>query len=140
MSKTKNKVGRPPKYDNVEDLQNAIDSYFDNCKPEHDELGNVIAFNFPSVTGLTLALGFCDKKSLRQYREKEEFAPLIKRALLKVESHYEQRLNMQSPTGAIFALKNMGWEDKHQVDASVKGDFFDWTDEQIKNELRRLGG
>jgi len=30
-----------------------------------------------------------------------------------IENMYEQRLQTNAPTGAIFALKNMGWEDRN---------------------------
>jgi hypothetical protein len=35
-----------------------------------------------------------------------------------IESGYEQRLFESSPTGAIFALKNFGWEDRRQNEHS----------------------
>ena len=35
-----------------------------------------------------------------------------------VENRYEKALSQQGPTGAIFALKNMGWNDKQEVQHS----------------------
>ena len=37
---------------------------------------------------------------------------MIRRSRLQVEALYEKKLNQQSPSGAMFALKNMGWNEK----------------------------
>ena len=46
-----------------------------------------------------------------------------------VECEYEKRLAGQSPTGAIFALKNMGWKDKSEVEQSG-GLSINWHEEK----------
>lgn len=92
--------GRPRKYNTAEELQEAIDAYFEETKDV-------------TITGLALFLGFESRQSLYDYAEQEQFSYIIKRAKFKVEHAYELRLiNSSSPTGAIFALKNMGWKDK----------------------------
>ena len=48
-----------------------------------------------------------------------------------VESEYESMLESKSVTGAIFALKNMKWKDKTEVEQTVK----DVTNEIDLNEL-----
>jgi hypothetical protein len=73
----------------------------------------------PTVTGLALALGFCDKKSVYDYAKKDEFLHPIKRALLIVENGYESALRENNATGSIFALKNMGWIDKTHSDITT---------------------
>lgn len=70
----------------------------------------------PTITGLALHLGFSSKTTLYQYAKKPEFAYSIKRALSFVEKHYETQLNERAATGAIFALKNMGWKDVFGLD------------------------
>lgn len=113
-----NNGGRPPTFKNPEEMAVKIQSYFDSFFIEDEDLGQVMSGR-PTVTGLVLHLGFCDKKSLRDYKEKEEFAPLIKKALTVVEMNYEEMLDSKGVAGAIFALKNMGWHDKVQQDVTV---------------------
>jgi len=110
-------LGRPPHFSTPQEMADKMQEYFnlfeviDNKPPKKQ--------GRPTVTGLTLHLGFCDKKSLRDYKEKPEFSPLIKIALTFVEMNYEEMLDSKSSTGAIFALKNMGWDDKRIIDADV---------------------
>jgi len=109
-----NNGGRPPFYDSAEELGAKIQEYFDSFFTEVEGVQTMIGR--PTVTGLTLFLGFIDKKSLRDYKAKEEFSPLIKKALTVVEMNYEEMLGDKSCTGAIFALKNMGWMDRSEID------------------------
>lgn len=74
-----------------------------------------------TITGLTLFLGFCDRQSLYDYQKKEEFTGIIKKCRLMVEMAYEEKLSSKDVTGAIFALKNMGWKDKSEVDNNHAG-------------------
>jgi hypothetical protein len=34
---------------------------------------------------------------------------------LRIETIYEKKLHQQAPTGAMFALKNMGWNEKAET-------------------------
>lgn len=99
-------VGRPLKYKTKEELEGKIEEYFAKNK-EH-----------PTLTGLAYHLGFESRQSIYDYEERGEFSYTIKRARLFIESHYELRLYHSSPTGAIFALKNFGWKDSIEHDAS----------------------
>jgi len=92
--------GRKPLYETVEELDSAIQSYF-------DEFGEDI-----TIPGLAYHLGFESRQSIYDYKEKEEFSYSIKRATLKIEAVYAKSLKGQNVTGIIFALKNMGWKDK----------------------------
>jgi DNA-packaging protein gp3 len=92
--------GRPAKYATVEALHEAVYSYFEL---EHEH---------PTVTGLALHLGFNSRQSLYDYGRKPQFSYTIKRALLLIESYYEQALFGPNPRGAIFMLKQFGWSDK----------------------------
>jgi hypothetical protein len=97
-------VGKPPKYNSPEELEIAINKY----------LNDVIA-GTRTITGLALYLGFESRQSFYDYEKREGYSYIIKRARLFVESSYEEKLSGNSPTGAIFALKNMGWKDKTET-------------------------
>lgn len=100
-------AGRPPIYDNPEELQAKAEEYFQS-KPQGKW----------TMTGLALFLGFDSRQSLYDYEERERFSYIIKRAKLYIEMSYEEKLSGGSPTGAIFALKNMGWKDKQETEHS----------------------
>ncbi len=100
-------TGRPPKYKTPKEMEKKIDEYF--------------AQGGKTITGLVLHLGFADKQSLYDYQEnKPDFTCLIKNARTRVEYEYEKALMDKElkPTGAIFALKNMGWKDKQEVETT----------------------
>lgn len=100
-----NEGGKPPYYTDPTKLQEACDNFFIECDEK----------KIPAtITGLALSLGFCTRKSLLDYAEKIEFVNIIKKARLRVECEYEKRLSANSPTGAIFALKNMDWQDRSE--------------------------
>jgi hypothetical protein len=64
-----------------------------------------------TITGLALYLGFNSRQAFDDYEQTGRFATAIKRGRLCVEAAYEKKLH-QSPAGAIFALKNIGWKEK----------------------------
>lgn len=117
-------AGRPRIYDSVEDLEAAIESYFSTPLVQYTQCGTFVSETEkvknpkPTVTGLALYLGFADKSTLYEYRDREEFSYSIKRALSMIEMYHEERLSDNNVTGAIFALKNMGWKDKTEVEQS----------------------
>jgi hypothetical protein len=99
-------AGRPRKYKSVEEMQIAIDAYFEN--EEHY-----------TITGLALALGFTSRLALiRVEGYGKEYSNAIKKAKLKVENFYEKKLTGQSAAGIIFALKNFEWSDKQEIQHS----------------------
>lgn len=122
--------GRPPIYDpeQPEKLYDRIVSYFDYIQGEfhieNKEDKEVVVWDRKpepeTITGLALYLGFRSKGTLYEYAKKNEFSDYVKRALLVVEQKYELQLSYTSPTGAIFALKNMGWKDKQEIEQTVK--------------------
>ncbi len=109
--------GRPPKFKTPVEMQELIDVYFASLEvPAYKEIPS---YTKPAlVTGLALALGFCDRQSMYDYEKKEEFSCTIKEARTRVEASYEEYLFSKSSTGAIFGLKNMGWSDKQEVQHS----------------------
>ena len=70
-----------------------------------------------------MALKLGSKNTLYSYRDKSDaIAEMVKHALLMIENQHEECLmTRQSCTGNIFALKNMGWSDKQEVDTNIKG-------------------
>lgn len=103
--------GRPPKFKDANELMKKCNEYFNKC----DELNEKI-----TITGLALFLGFESRQSLYDYAQKQEFTYIIKRAKLVVENSYENN----GETIDIFALKNMGWTDKQDINVSgnIKSD------------------
>ena len=102
-----NRIGRPPKYKTPEEMQAAIDEYFEEV-------------NVPTVSGLALHLGM-STEALRNYEEKDDFLATVKTAKQRVEAFLEQHLlTGRSAVGSIFNLKNnFGWKDKTEQDVNV---------------------
>jgi hypothetical protein len=66
-----------------------------------------------TLSGLAIALGFNSRQEFNDYIQNGRFAPVVKQGILRVEACYEAHLH-QNTTGAMFALKNMGWNEKHE--------------------------
>lgn len=64
-----------------------------------------------TITGLAFHLGFSSRKALEQYEAKGKYAEQVQRARLRIMADYEKKLHVTSSSGAIFALKSMGWND-----------------------------
>ena len=105
--------GRPRKYKSPEDFDAKVDEYIAQCDPEEGEP--------VTWTGMALYLGFASRSAMDEYAKYDEFLYSVKRAKAFVERAYERRLSGHSPTGAIFALKNMGWSDKQELEHSGPG-------------------
>lgn len=139
-------AGRPRTYDNEEELEKAINQYFQDIKGEYvdkvDEKTGMkerewIRYPEPAtITGLALAIGFESRQSVYDYEKDGQFSYTIKKARLRVEYEYEKKLTtLQSATGAIFALKNLGWIDKTEVKQEVKiepKDYSNLSDDELK--------
>ena len=68
-----------------------------------------------TLAGLALSLGFNSIGAFDDYMERGEFAEVLKWAHLRIEASYEKKLHAQSAAGAIFALKNMGWNERKEI-------------------------
>lgn len=112
-----NNGGAPPFYDTPEALQLKIDEYFNGGANKRtiytEERGYQISLY--TLAGLAYFLGFESRQSLYDYEKRVEFSYQIKRARLRIEMNYEENLSDKSPTGSIFALKNMGWTDRQEL-------------------------
>lgn len=120
--------GRPLKFESVKELDDKIEEYFK--KTPDTEI---------TITGLALALD-CDRHTIQDYKERDEFSTSIKKAYLKVENAYERSLRKNGRTGDIFALKNFGWQDKQEISAEVdnRNNYERLTDEEIDILLGKL--
>lgn len=103
-------VGRPLKFETVEEMKEQINEYFKTC----DEKGKPY-----TITGLALALD-TSRKVLLEYEERDEYRNTIKRAKLMCENYAEEQLFISKNTaGVIFNMKNnYGWADKQEHEIS----------------------
>ncbi|WP_338627517.1 terminase small subunit [Clostridium baratii] len=127
--KRKFKFTKPPKFQDPEAFDKAIEDYFNSC------IENEKPF---TVTGLALSLG-CDPHTLKDYRDclekddvlksldddiKHQISASVKRAYQICENYAEEKLLdakiSKSPIGYIFALKNFGWKDKVEQEITQK--------------------
>lgn len=121
-----NNGGRPPKYKDTKELQDAIHEYFvDGVKKKEIVVGKgknqtTIEIEVPTITGMCLYLGFASRQSFYDLEGNDEFSYIVKRARLFIECEYEEQLSVGNTVGAIFALKNMGWTDKQEIEHSGK--------------------
>lgn len=118
-----------PIYSSVEDLQQKVDDYFNSASE----------FSY-TITGLILALGFGSRQSFYNYLKKPEFSYALNRAKLRIENSYEAYLRMPEvkPTGAIFALKSMGWNDTPQAEDSPENKVETLTEYDKDDFIRRF--
>jgi hypothetical protein len=101
--------GRPREIKNPKQFDRRAEGYFEECRTNGEPI---------LLTGLIRALGLSSRSALDNYETRPEFVNSVKKAKLRVEEEYEKRLQGQSPTGAIFALKNFGWRDQQQIEHS----------------------
>lgn len=114
IEKKQTRIGKPPVFNSVEELEKLIDDYFNYCT-EHNE--------YFTMSGLALFIGI-DRKTLNNYSHKDAYFPTIKRAKEIVEHSMEQLLlTKDKPTGIIFSMKNnFGWVDKQEISQDIKLD------------------
>lgn len=105
--------GRPLKFQTVEELTSAIDTYFaDTPKSEW------------TITGLAIALDtyrsvLIDYGSGKYDTNDKDYSDAVKKAKQVIENGYEIDLKKYGRTGTIFALKNFDWKDKQEIAADV---------------------
>ena len=117
--------GNPPLYETAEDLQKAINDYFNtSCdkKTLYTKEGIPYEVEAPTISGLCYFLGYASRQSFYDLEKHERYSYTIKKARLFIEKIYEQELRFGNTTGAIFALKNMGWMDKSAIDHTTQGE------------------
>lgn len=122
----KQPVGHPPIFRTASDLHDAAEAYFLKVKDDGDP---------PTLSGIALELGYCDRQSLYdQAKRGDEFSCVIKKIRSRINAFHETRLAGDKPTGSIFFLKCHGGQDfrepaaRHLV-ASKRVD--DMTEEEL---------
>ena len=121
-----NNGGRPPKFESANELAEAINEYFNKgvnkrqIKVGSGKNAQMIEIEIPTITGLCLYIGFESRQSFYDMEKKDEFTYIVKRARMFIENEYEEQLQVGNTIGAIFALKNMGWTDKQQLEHTGK--------------------
>src|SRR3990167_3850498 len=107
-----NKVGRPLKFQNVEELKQRIDKYFIDCTQTKRPL---------TISGLAVALDTSRKVLIDYENRGDEFSNTIKKAKSICENFTEEYLfTGKNVAGAIFNLKNnYGWQDKSEIDHTI---------------------
>lgn len=136
-------VGRPLRFDTVEDLDAAINAYFDMQDPHIEERlvesgvndrgetiflkRKVMTEQKPYlVTGLALALGV-SRQTLLNYRENEKFLDSVNAAVNRCQMYAESQLYGPYANGAKFNLinnyrgKHQDWSDKQEIDHKSDG-------------------
>jgi hypothetical protein len=132
QKKQAEKKGNPPRYKTAQELDLKISEYFENKKPKPitqdidgkiiavtDKHGNVVyTKEKPTLSGLAVYLGFADRQSLYDQKERDsEFSCAIKKAYSMIECYHEENLFEPACTGSIFWLKAHGWKDKPDDEA-----------------------
>jgi len=109
---------RFPRYRTPEEFDKAVNDYEATCKLNKKAL---------TFTGMALHLGFASKISIDYYKKFPEFVDSVDRAKLLIENQYEENLSTKgiAPVGSIFALKQFGWSDKHEIKHSHEDEFMD---------------
>lgn len=138
-------MGAPLRYKTVEELQAAIDKYFEGAegKPLLDEDGKAITDKYGNpvfvgkypitITGLALALGFNSRQTLLNYQGRKKFMDTITRAKCRCEAYTEGRLyDRDGARGAQFSLeRNFKWgndakKDDGGMTVSLEGEVTDY--------------
>lgn len=94
--------GRPLACETPELMAECIDRELEECLSE----GRPVTLH-----GMMIACGIYSRSTFDEYERRPEFSAHVKRAKFYVAHAYEEKLSYDKPTGAIFALKNMGWKD-----------------------------
>ena len=127
-------AGQPMKYKTVENLQEAVDDYFETDAFVMNSSGE--SEYLPTMAGLALSLDV-DRKTVVNYSHRDEYFPTIRKARAKIESFIETRLYGNNVTGCIFNLKNnFDWKDKQEVE--TKDTTHEVTDEDLNAKIMEL--
>ena len=112
------RAGRPRIIASPAEMDRLVDEYLQACAEAEEPI---------TLTGMILHLGLSSRQSLDRYADRPEFSDAVKRAKLAIEHEYERRLDRTHPSGAIFALKNMGWSDRQVVEVGASLTSLDLT-------------
>jgi len=125
----KNKGGRPKLFKSPEQMQEAIDLYFEECNNNTIEVYDkkqecIVQLKKPipyTIEGLVCVLDI-DRKTLLNYHNREEFFPTIKKAKQEILRNQVEAgiTGVSDKTMTIFLLKNNhDYADKTEIKADV---------------------
>jgi len=137
-----NKVGRPLKYTDPQDMQEDIDRYFWDCyenrmkakqdrqaphladyttKPYDSDFFKTTENLHPTVAGLGRAIGM-SRWTIMRYEQTDEFCTIIQEAKEWIEDYNEQSMHGPNANGVKFILTNgFNWKDKSERELSGPG-------------------
>jgi len=72
-----------------------------------------------TITGMAFFLGFSSRQSFDDYETSGKHSHILKRGQLRIEAEYEKKLHQQPASGAIFALRSMGWNEKPEERSTI---------------------
>lgn len=128
----KETLGRPKVFNSVDELREKIEGFTEYC----DSQGVPKTFERLS-TFLKV-----DRKTLYNYKAKDEYAPLFEEIKQEILADIMQKglTGEINPTFGIFCLKNYGYTDKQEVETvntnlNKNVDLSNLTDEQIDRIL-----
>jgi hypothetical protein len=96
-------------FHSAKQLDELIDSYFHSL--EAGPGSKSLPAEPPTFSGLLLFIGFISRDEFEKYTAIPRYTETLSRANLRIAEVYEKKLH-DSSTGAVFALKNMGWKEK----------------------------
>lgn len=101
-------------FNSSKQLKDLINDFF-NISHETENKKTDQANTPPTLSGLAFHLGFESRRAFEEYEQNGKYAYLLRRSRLRIETEYEKQLHKQPSTGAIFALKSMGWNEKPEA-------------------------
>lgn len=113
-------MGKTPRFESPQALQGMIDAYFEACAGELlrdpatgeivlDKQGQPVLTGQrpPTLSGLSLALGFSCREGLLGYRGKAQYRELLLRARSRLQQYAEEQLFTRGGSpGARYALEH----------------------------------
>lgn len=120
--------GRPLSFKTPKELEEKVKEYFlyadSNEKPY-------------SIAKLALFLD-CDRQTVYNYQEKDEFFDIIKKARERCIAALEERLLEEGKPGQIFIAKNYGYTDKQEIvseNRNINQDITNLSKEDIQKQI-----
>ena len=120
------KVGRPKIFNDVKEVEEKINAYFNYCEEKEKPY---------TMSGLAYYLGI-SRQTLVNYSNQDQFFDTIKKARDRVQMQLEENAlsNKANSTFTIFNLKNnFDWKDSNEVKTNVEITKVDELLNEIKN-------
>lgn len=117
IKRAQDRKGSEHLYPDCDELIEEIQEYFTQCDGCHEVY---------TVTGLALFLGYCDISNLRRARKRDnEQAIVLESAVSYIGRQHEAALSRITgqTSGAVFWLKNHGWNAEEQQEVTVHDGF-----------------